>query len=175
MATLGLRRPGEQVSTLTNGTCPPPGFPPNALRGSVKTSLGSPKKVAEPPPNDLSSGLLDDLHAEGMSGKPSSLVQQPPCSRGTPDPGLGMSEKLASISLDVGMSVGIHVWTLTPPKRPGLDAKVVFGQNSKSCRKPCIPCIYICNIPIVLYPYYHHAIHTLFMLNTNTCTRNYTN
>ncbi|MQL85168.1 hypothetical protein Taro_017681, partial [Colocasia esculenta] len=32
MATLGLRRPGEQVSTLTSGTCPPPGFPPNALR-----------------------------------------------------------------------------------------------------------------------------------------------
>ncbi|MQL80269.1 hypothetical protein Taro_012726 [Colocasia esculenta] len=32
MANLGLRRPGEQVSTLTSGTCPPPGFPPNALR-----------------------------------------------------------------------------------------------------------------------------------------------
>ncbi|MQL96613.1 hypothetical protein Taro_029293, partial [Colocasia esculenta] len=32
MATLGLRRLGEQVSTLTSGTCPPPGFPPNALR-----------------------------------------------------------------------------------------------------------------------------------------------
>ena len=32
MVTLGLRRPGEQVSTLTSGTCPPPGFPPNALR-----------------------------------------------------------------------------------------------------------------------------------------------
>ncbi|MQL79783.1 hypothetical protein Taro_012220 [Colocasia esculenta] len=32
MATLGLRRPGEQVSTLTSGTCPPPGFLPNALR-----------------------------------------------------------------------------------------------------------------------------------------------
>ncbi|MQL85548.1 hypothetical protein Taro_018060 [Colocasia esculenta] len=74
-----------------------------------------------------------------MSGKPSSLVQQPPCSKGTPDQGPGMwifgwqngfslrlaprSEKLASISLDAGMSVGVHVWTLTPPKRPGLDAK----------------------------------------------------
>ncbi|MQL80282.1 hypothetical protein Taro_012729 [Colocasia esculenta] len=32
MTTLGLRRPGEQVSTLTSGICPPPGFPPNALR-----------------------------------------------------------------------------------------------------------------------------------------------
>ena len=32
MVTLGLRRPGEQVSTLTSGTCPPPGFHPNALR-----------------------------------------------------------------------------------------------------------------------------------------------
>ncbi|MQL97858.1 hypothetical protein Taro_030554, partial [Colocasia esculenta] len=32
MATLGMRRLGEQVSTLTSGTCPPPGFPPNALR-----------------------------------------------------------------------------------------------------------------------------------------------
>ncbi|MQL70331.1 hypothetical protein Taro_002640 [Colocasia esculenta] len=32
MTTLGLRRLGEQVSTLTSGTCPPPGFPPNALR-----------------------------------------------------------------------------------------------------------------------------------------------
>ncbi|MQM17551.1 hypothetical protein Taro_050524, partial [Colocasia esculenta] len=32
MATLGLRRPGEQVSTLTSATCPPPGFPSNALR-----------------------------------------------------------------------------------------------------------------------------------------------
>ena len=32
VTTLGLRRPGEQVSTLTSGTCPPPGFHPNALR-----------------------------------------------------------------------------------------------------------------------------------------------
>ncbi|MQL70461.1 hypothetical protein Taro_002745 [Colocasia esculenta] len=39
------------------------------------------------------------------------------------------SEKLASISLDAGVSVGVHVWTLTPAQRPGLDAKVAFGQN----------------------------------------------
>ncbi|MQL95462.1 hypothetical protein Taro_028128 [Colocasia esculenta] len=39
------------------------------------------------------------------------------------------SEKLASISLDAGMSVGVQVWTLTPAKRPGIDAKV---NNSKS-------------------------------------------
>ncbi|MQL74128.1 hypothetical protein Taro_006487 [Colocasia esculenta] len=32
-------------------------------------------------------------------------------------------EKLASISLDARMSVGVHVWTLTPSKRPGVDAK----------------------------------------------------
>ena len=42
MVTLGLRRLGEQVSTLTSGTCPPPGSP--------------------------SSELLVDLHAEGMMG-----------------------------------------------------------------------------------------------------------
>ncbi|MQM17176.1 hypothetical protein Taro_050143 [Colocasia esculenta] len=35
------------------------------------------------------------------------------------------SEKLASISLDAGKSVGVHVWTLTPSKRPGLDAKAL--------------------------------------------------
>ncbi|MQL74402.1 hypothetical protein Taro_006754 [Colocasia esculenta] len=39
MATLGLRRPGEQVSTLTSGTCPPPGFPPNALRVTYTLNL----------------------------------------------------------------------------------------------------------------------------------------
>ncbi|MQL76583.1 hypothetical protein Taro_008965 [Colocasia esculenta] len=32
---------------------------------------------AELPPNDLSSGLLDDLHAKGMSGKPPPLIQLP--------------------------------------------------------------------------------------------------
>ena len=32
VTTLGLRRPGEQVSTLTSGTCPPPRFHPNTLR-----------------------------------------------------------------------------------------------------------------------------------------------
>ncbi|MQM21605.1 hypothetical protein Taro_054648 [Colocasia esculenta] len=32
-------------------------------------------------------------------------------------------EKLASTSLDARISVGVHVWTLTPDKRPGVDAK----------------------------------------------------
>ncbi|MQM01834.1 hypothetical protein Taro_034592 [Colocasia esculenta] len=32
-------------------------------------------------------------------------------------------ERLASISLDARISVGVHVWMLTPPKQPGLDAK----------------------------------------------------
>ena len=39
MATLGLRRPGEQVSTLTSGTCPPPEFPSNALRVTYTLNL----------------------------------------------------------------------------------------------------------------------------------------
>ncbi|MQL83821.1 hypothetical protein Taro_016306 [Colocasia esculenta] len=59
------------------------------------------------------------------------------------------SEKLASISLDAGMSVGIQVWMLTPSKQPRVDAKVAFGQNPNLSRKPCIPSIYTCNIPMV--------------------------
>ncbi|MQL99940.1 hypothetical protein Taro_032668 [Colocasia esculenta] len=55
-------------------------------------------------------------------------------------------EKLASISLDARISVGVHVWTLTPAKRPGVDDKMAFGQNSEICRKPCIPCIYTYNM-----------------------------
>ncbi|MQM02567.1 hypothetical protein Taro_035333 [Colocasia esculenta] len=59
-------------------------------------------------------------------------------------------EKLAFISLDAEVSVGVHVWTLTPAQRPGLDAKVAFGQNPDLCMKPCIPSIYTCNIPMSL-------------------------
>ncbi|MQM03354.1 hypothetical protein Taro_036134 [Colocasia esculenta] len=114
--------------------------------------LGQSQEVAEPPSRSPSSGLLGDLHAEGMSGKPSSLVQQPPCSRGrriqvqrvgfegskmgfshssprvflSSISPLARSEKLASISLDAGVSVGVHVWTLTPAQRPGLDAKTLM-------------------------------------------------
>ncbi|MQL78178.1 hypothetical protein Taro_010594 [Colocasia esculenta] len=32
-------------------------------------------------------------------------------------------ERLASISLDARISIGVQVWTLTPPQRPGVDAK----------------------------------------------------
>ncbi|MQL78598.1 hypothetical protein Taro_011025 [Colocasia esculenta] len=42
------------------------------------------------------------------------------------------SEKLASISLDAGMSIGIQVWTLTPAKRPGLDAKIVVAAPASA-------------------------------------------
>ncbi|MQL87612.1 hypothetical protein Taro_020145, partial [Colocasia esculenta] len=56
------------------------------------------------------------------------------------------SEKSASTSLDARISVGVHGWTLTPPQRLGVDANLAFGQNSKTCRKPCIPCIYTCNM-----------------------------
>ncbi|MQM18761.1 hypothetical protein Taro_051756, partial [Colocasia esculenta] len=38
-------------------------------------------------------------------------------------------ERLASISLDAWITVGVHVWTLTLPQRPGVDAKVAFGQK----------------------------------------------
>ncbi|MQL72735.1 hypothetical protein Taro_005077, partial [Colocasia esculenta] len=43
-------------------------------------------------------------------------------------------EKSTSISLDARISVGVHVWTLTPPQRLGVDAKMAFGQKSKICR-----------------------------------------
>ncbi|MQL99751.1 hypothetical protein Taro_032472 [Colocasia esculenta] len=39
------------------------------------------------------------------------------------------SEKLASTSLDAGISVGVHRWTLTPPRRHAIDANLAFGQN----------------------------------------------
>ncbi|MQL73697.1 hypothetical protein Taro_006039, partial [Colocasia esculenta] len=41
-------------------------------------------------------------------------------------------ERLASISLDAWISVGIQVWTLTPPQRPGVDAK---GPSARTLRK----------------------------------------
>ena len=85
------------------------------------------------------------------------------------------SEKSASTSLDARISVGVHGWTLTPPQRLGVDANLAFGQNSKSCRKLCMPCIYTCNMYMVMYPYYHHSIHALFTSSINTCTRNCTN
>ncbi|MQL99968.1 hypothetical protein Taro_032705, partial [Colocasia esculenta] len=111
--------------------------------GLVKTSLGSPKKVAELPPRSPSSGFLDELHSKGTMGKPSPLLQPPSCRSRCPDQApmgsdlrvlrwgfltvflLG-SEKLASTSLDARISVGVHVWTLTPDKRPGLDAKTHY-------------------------------------------------
>ncbi|MQM15008.1 hypothetical protein Taro_047945, partial [Colocasia esculenta] len=39
------------------------------------------------------------------------------------------SEKLASISLDAGISVGVHGWTLTPHRRHAIDANMAFGQK----------------------------------------------
>ncbi|MQL68196.1 hypothetical protein Taro_000452, partial [Colocasia esculenta] len=59
--------------------------------GSVKTSLGSPKKVAERPPRSPSSGFLDVLHSKGSMGKLSPLLQLPPCRGRWPDqpPGVG--------------------------------------------------------------------------------------
>ncbi|MQL83512.1 hypothetical protein Taro_016002 [Colocasia esculenta] len=36
-------------------------------------------------------------------------------------------EKLASTSLDAGISVGVHGWTLTPPRRHAIDANMAFG------------------------------------------------
>ena len=44
------------------------------------------------------------------------------------------SEKLASTSLDAGISVGVHRWTLTPHRRLGVDANRAFGQKFKTCR-----------------------------------------
>ncbi|MQL77776.1 hypothetical protein Taro_010184 [Colocasia esculenta] len=38
-------------------------------------------------------------------------------------------ERLASISLDAGVSIGVHVWTLTLAQRPGLDAKVPSART----------------------------------------------
>ncbi|MQL89635.1 hypothetical protein Taro_022219, partial [Colocasia esculenta] len=67
----------------------------------VKPSLGSPKK----PPNELSSGFLSEIHNKLRP------------------------ERLASISLDARISVGVHVWTLTPAQRPVVDAKMAFGQK----------------------------------------------
>ncbi|MQL72382.1 hypothetical protein Taro_004713 [Colocasia esculenta] len=92
--------------------------------------IGSPKKVAERPPRSPSSGFLDELHSKGTMGKPSPLFQLPSC-RGIwldqPPRGrifwVPRSEKLASISLDAWISIGVQVWTLTPPQRPGVDAK----------------------------------------------------
>ncbi|MQL87178.1 hypothetical protein Taro_019714 [Colocasia esculenta] len=40
------------------------------------------------------------------------------------------SEKLASISLDAGVSVGVHVWTLTPAQRPGPSSALSSGSVS---------------------------------------------
>ncbi|MQL75779.1 hypothetical protein Taro_008151, partial [Colocasia esculenta] len=129
MATLGLRRPGEQVSTLTSEEgqnsslfCPEelggglwpqtqgqrhgrwtPSMiwasrdlavesglcrnidPSSQTWGSVKSSLGSPKKVAERPPRSPSSGFLDELHSKGTMGKPSPSLQLPSCRGRWPD------------------------------------------------------------------------------------------
>ncbi|MQL92158.1 hypothetical protein Taro_024778 [Colocasia esculenta] len=44
------------------------------------------------------------------------------------------SEKLASRLLDAGVSVGVHVLTLTPAQRPGLDAKTMVTQGKREAR-----------------------------------------
>ncbi|MQL68461.1 hypothetical protein Taro_000738 [Colocasia esculenta] len=45
------------------------------------------------------------------------------------------SEKLASTSLDAGLSVGVHgVDADTTSTSTDIDANLAFGQNSKTCR-----------------------------------------
>ncbi|MQM16174.1 hypothetical protein Taro_049128 [Colocasia esculenta] len=62
---------------------------------------------------------MDAEHDLGIQG---------PCRRIRP-------ERLASISLDARISVGLQVWTLTPPKRPGLDAKDLSGDVPVSTKE----------------------------------------
>ncbi|MQL95727.1 hypothetical protein Taro_028388 [Colocasia esculenta] len=79
------------------------------------------------------------------------------------------SEKLASTSLDAGVSVGVHVVDAdTTSTSVDIDANLAFGQNSKTCRNHVhlIPIYVIC---ILLRTYYHHTIHTLFTSNLYTC------
>ncbi|MQL89259.1 hypothetical protein Taro_021832 [Colocasia esculenta] len=143
-----------------------------AVNGSVKLSLGCPKKLLEM----LDSGFLSELqclprvkrgvgeadsgldiwerllsHAGGdkMCFRPLgdiSPMGELPCFRNFRLFCACRPEKLASTSLDAGISVGVHGWTLTPHRRPNIDANLAFGQNSKTCRKLCMPCIYTCNI-----------------------------
>ncbi|MQL97417.1 hypothetical protein Taro_030111 [Colocasia esculenta] len=79
--------------------------------GSVKLSLGCPKKLLEV----LDSGFLSELQ-----GIPRSLQLCYAC----------RPERLASISLDARINVGVHVWTLTPPQRPGI-ADSSSSEDSK--------------------------------------------
>ncbi|MQM16589.1 hypothetical protein Taro_049546, partial [Colocasia esculenta] len=66
----------------------------------------------------------------------SSLMQQVAGSSfRTSDFGLQRSERLASTSLDAGLSVGVHrVDADTTSTSIDIDANLAFGQNSKTCR-----------------------------------------
>ncbi|MQL92414.1 hypothetical protein Taro_025036 [Colocasia esculenta] len=93
---------------------------PRDLNGSEKLSLGSPKKLLE----TLYSGFLSSIHSKLRSGRPPSSIQQLLEAAGgriklqkfgfwVPKWGFSSvqkvgSEKLPSISLDAGISVGVH-------------------------------------------------------------------
>ncbi|MQL79114.1 hypothetical protein Taro_011553 [Colocasia esculenta] len=81
------------------------------------------------------------------------------------------SEKLASTSLDAGVSVGVHrVDADTTSTSVDIDANLAFGHNSKTCRNHVhlIPIYAICiryHVHTTIIPF----IHYLHLVYTHAC------
>ncbi|MQM19794.1 hypothetical protein Taro_052809 [Colocasia esculenta] len=167
MATLGLRRPGEQVSTLTSGTCPPPEFPPNALRVTTHcTFSGGLFPDTVPLPSAEAVSHLAQVGQEGhQTVGDSSPMGELACSWNSGLCNSCRSEKLASTSLDAGLSVGIHrVDAYTTQASIDIDANLAFGQNSKTCRNHAhFTPIYMPYVYVIMYTLSSYHSYTIYI------------
>ncbi|MQL68626.1 hypothetical protein Taro_000903 [Colocasia esculenta] len=98
------------------------------FKGLVKTSLGSPKKLQNLPLDRLPPGSWVISRPRGCRGNLPRWSSNLLAAGGRRIKVQG-SEKLTSISLDAGVSIGVHVWTLTPDKRPRVDANVPSART----------------------------------------------